>query len=257
MKGMLSLILTMTFCILAVWGFVPRVAQASFSVSPVKAELSPRSQSILMTVRNPGSRPVRVQARVFEWEQDANGKEHLTSTQDIAYFPQMLQVNPGDSGSVRLGLRVPVADREKSYRVIFEELPGTRSVEGPVGAQVMFRQRLSIPVFVTPARIQHQPRVSIDRVAGGRFQFSIHNDGNAHFLVRSVEIKGLSSSSSNPLLNGRLDGWYVLPGTPRRHVLRFPQGRCAEIDRLQIKVETTEGTVAEEVSFPRNTACVG
>src|SRR5258708_4554715 len=95
---------------------------SGFFVSPVLISLSPRASTGVLTLRNQNPETARFQLNVFEWEQDTNGKEHLTPTRDILFSPPLLMLAPKEERKVRLASQTSAGAAEKSYRLLIEQL---------------------------------------------------------------------------------------------------------------------------------------
>ena len=131
-----------------VFGLSPAQALAgTFSISPLRAELSSRAQTGALTLRNQESTPVVVQAEVLLWEQ-AEGEDKLSPTRDVLVSPAVFTIPGNGSQLVRVALRRAAdAQRELSYRLILTEVPQQASPEF-TGLNVALR--LSLPIFVAP-----------------------------------------------------------------------------------------------------------
>ena len=69
------------------------------------------------------------------------------------FFSRIFSIDKQDQRVVRVGLKVPSATNEKSYRLFIEELP-PQAEPGKKGAQVLFVLRFGVPVFVRPDKEQ-------------------------------------------------------------------------------------------------------
>jgi len=117
----------------------------SFSISPVRLDLSSAARSASLTVRNE-EREALVQAQVMLWEQ-VDGEEKLTSTRDLLVSPAVFTLAQDGSQLVRVALRSAPTDptRELSYRLILQEVPQPAN---PNFSGLQIALRLSVPVFV-------------------------------------------------------------------------------------------------------------
>jgi fimbrial chaperone protein len=62
------------------------VSAGSFSVSPIRIELSSAQRSAVLTIRNGGDQPVVVQAQLVDWSQ-ADNEDRLEPTNDLIASP--------------------------------------------------------------------------------------------------------------------------------------------------------------------------
>jgi fimbrial chaperone protein len=136
----------------------------TFSISPLRADLSSRSQTGALTLRNQEDSPVVVQAEVLLWEQP-DGQDKLSPTRDVLVSPAVFTIPGNGSQLIRVALRRPSdAQRELSYRLILTEVPQQAS-PGFTGLNVALR--LSLPIFVAPTAPPGPDRVVGRRRADG------------------------------------------------------------------------------------------
>ena len=65
---------------------VPSALAGSFSVNPVRVELSTQRSSAVVQVENTGGSEVTVEARTFAWAQP-DGKDQLSTTREVIVTP--------------------------------------------------------------------------------------------------------------------------------------------------------------------------
>lgn len=216
-----------------------------FQVNPVRVSLSPTAQAGMVTVSNRAGSSVRLQLQGFAWSETVGGEQVLTPSDRLVIFPTLLELGPGESRRVRVGLNGPPAATEETYRLIVEELPDHRTPD-PKG--VAIRMRMSIPIFATSAdpSAEAGPRGAVTeaRILPGRerkLQIELGNLGVRHFKAGKIEVK--LDLKGRPPLTAKLSGWYVLAGKKRQHLVELPkEARC--VTRATISVETdTAGTL--------------
>lgn len=192
----------------AAFGLSPTAAQAgTFSISPLRLELSSGNSTGALTIRNREGTPVVVQAEAMLWQQ-AGGEDRLTPTRDVLVSPAVFTL-PGDGSQlIRVALRQPAAGpQELSYRLILTEVPQQAS---PDFTGLSVALRLSLPVFVAPAAppVRHL-EWSVARGAGGALSVTARNTGNVHARVLTFSAAP-ATAGSNVL---RQDvATYILPG---------------------------------------------
>lgn len=234
----MSKTLTVTALALGLLVQAGRVSASAFRVTPVRVELSQKTASTLLTLTNESDQDLRFQITAFAWSQDSKGGMKLDSTQDITFFPALLTLKPGEERKVRVGTKTFATDVEKSYRIFFEELPPlTVSTAPQEGAQVRILTKMGVPIFLTPAKQTFDARVESAAVSGGTLRFDIANRGNAHFAVQGVRVAGLAADGSK-VFERQLDGWYVLPGTPRTYEMEIPSDLCPKVKSVEIEAQT-------------------
>lgn len=80
----------------------------------------------------------------------------------------------------------------------------------------------------------------------GHLSFEVRNTGTVHFVVQGVRLTGYDGGGQQ-VLEGALDGWYVLPGGLRRYELPLPPADCPKVRSLGIEVHTSRATVSERL----------
>lgn len=230
----------------AAFGLSPSSARAgTFSISPLRVELSSVAQTGALTLRNQDDSPVVVQAQAVLWAQ-ADGQDQLTSTRDLLVSPAVFTVPGNGSQLVRVALRVPAdAQRELSYRVILTEVPQQTSPDF-TGLNVALR--LSLPVFVAPA-VPAKPQLewSAARSADGSVALTARNMGNAHDRVLSFSV---TSPEAAAVAMSRDVATYLLPGQAWTWMLDSKQNEKAsgtEWNRLRVKGTTEAGDFEVEI----------
>src|SRR5712672_1854808 len=170
---------------------VPAVA-GTFSISPIRVELSGQQRTEALTVRNEESdKSVVVQAQVFVWTQQ-NGQDALGETRDVIVTPPVFTLTPSSQQIVRVAVRTaPDAKRELSYRLILQEVP-PEAPKNFTGLQVALR--LSIPVFVASRAKSTSDLIwSYAWQADNSLQVSAKNQGDAHIQITDFTVRAKSA----------------------------------------------------------------
>jgi len=216
-----------------------QASAGTFSISPLRVELSSGARTGALTIRNQDDEPVVVQAEAMLWQQDA-GQELLTPTRDVLVSPAVFTIPGSGSQLVRVALRVSAdARRELSYRVILTEVP-QKARPDFTGLNVALR--LSLPVFVAPVT-PASPRLewSAARDADGAVCITARNNGDAHDRVLSFSAgpaTGVTATLSHDVAA------YLLPGQSRTWTLdNKPDETASSTDwnRLRVKGTTEAG----------------
>lgn len=215
----------------AVLAFPLPLLAASFSVSPIRADLKPGVLSETITVTNESPTRMRVAVKLVAWTQDEKGKDLYTDSSDLVYFPRQLELEPGAKRLVRIGAKAPAVGVERAYRLFIEEVPSAT----PGGAaSVSFYFRFGVPVFVTPVGAAAQPEIGTPKIAGGKLALPVRNAGTQHFRaarVYFVDNKGWSSD---------VGGWYSLPGTSRIYEVDVPVDVCRKAKTFAVTLEAED-----------------
>jgi fimbrial chaperone protein len=225
----------------AAFGLSPAPAQAgSFSISPLRADLSAGAQTSALTLRNQEATPVVVQAEAVLWEQ-ADGQDRLTPTRDVLVSPAVFTLPGNGSQLVRVALRRPAdAQRELSYRLILTEVPQQASPDFN-GLNVALR--LSLPIFVAPLAATAEPRLewTAARNADGALSITTRNVGNGHARVLNFSVAPAAGSAAAIPQDVTA---YVLPGQARTWTLDKNQNETTsgtDWNRLRVKGTTEAG----------------
>jgi len=151
---------------------------AEVQVGPVLVNLSPATRSAIVAVRNQGKETARFELQARAWSQGPSGEMNLSPTEEIAVYPPVLTVAPGEERNVRVGAVVPFGAVERTYRIILQEMAPPETPEG--GAQVRMLTRLLIPVFLAPAKVVEKAVVADLAVQAGKVTFRLLNEGTVH-----------------------------------------------------------------------------
>lgn len=208
----------------------PAIA-AALEVTPVVHELAASKQALSMTVANRGAGPATLQVRAFHWAQ-VDGEERLSAATDVVLSPAIFSVEAGRSQTVRALFAGGAADRERSYRILIDELPQASDAD-----PLRFALRLSIPVFqqaavATPASLGW-------RLEAGSRRLVATNGGGRRERVREL----LLVSDSGTAQPGNPGGAYLLAGTTRSWALDPRAIVLKPGDRWTLRTQTDAGPI--------------
>lgn len=180
-----------------------------------------------MTLNNRGTSDTLLQLSVMSWSQGPRG-DILEPTRDILANPGVFLLKAGEQQVARFALRVSPDVKERSYRIVVQEVPRQRVENGL--ATVL---RLLVPVFVpTPnaaASLEWAARPTKEGV-----ELQVRNTGNIHVQIRNVRIGGGAVTTASKVTN-----IYVLPASAG--VIRIPvAGAIKPGTPLQISAETDQ-----------------
>ena len=231
----------------ACWGCLLASSIAGeFIVSPVRIDLGPTSRSAAVSVRNSGAEKIGFQLEAMEWQQDATGKDVYLETRELIFFPKIMSVEPGQEALVRLGIKAPALQREKTYRLFIQEMPGTTKAAENVAAQVNFLIRFGAPVFVGPLKPQDGLAVDDLAIAGGAISLSARNSGNRHQVIQGVDLRGADAQGKEVYALTLADR-YLLSGTTKSFSAIIPPAQCAQMVSLSVEVRTDKQSTAHKL----------
>jgi fimbrial chaperone protein len=234
---------TSLLVILLATGALP-LFPASFRFVPTSLTLDAKSRTATLTIENTGDEKVTVQLQMMKWTQDGRGNELYEPTKDLVFFPQILSIEPGKQGTIRVGAEMrEELTVEKSYRLFVQELPLGKPGESLIKTLV----RVGMPVFMTP-RVQRETlAVESIGVTDGKLQIRIRNSGTAHAMIRTIRVTGLDSSGKE-IFSKESSGWYVLPGVSRAFPIEVTREDCAPMSTMKIVATAGEGAVEGQVA---------
>ncbi len=218
----------------------------SFSIDPVRIQLSEAKPSAVMRVENRGDAPITVQLQAMSWTQSGN-QDQLAISRELLATPPVFRLRPGQVQVVRVALLGPVdAKRERAFRLLLDEVPPPPAAEFR-GLQMALR--ISMPVFVqarTPAAASLAATV-VER--DGQRQLHLINRGHAHLQLTGLQLQ--AEPSSTPSLYSHDKTLYLLPGQQRE--LPLPgQFSLAAGQVLNLRAQTESGAQAWPVPAVRD-----
>ena len=211
----------------------------SYTVKPVRIELSARQLRTTMQIQNMADEPTTIQAHIVAW--NANGAEEvLTDSDEIILNPPIFTIPVGHAQFVRLGLRhAPPDSREGTYRLILEEVPPPPK-PGFNGINTLLK--ISVPIFVKPRVSAPQLTWALQRTSDREIKLSVQNHGNAHVQIQKLAVT--SGESSEP---GFTQGTttYVLQNARKEWVIH--NGQLAGAGKLLLRAQTDNGDLREDL----------
>src|ERR1700761_4020304 len=105
---------------------MPVVASAgSLRVGPTRIDLSPQHPVATLEVQNTGDTATLVQTDALSWTQ-SRGEESQDPTSELIATPLVMNLEPGETQRVRVGLREPNrTTAEHTYRILVSEITPT------------------------------------------------------------------------------------------------------------------------------------
>ena len=206
--------------------------------------LSPDKPVAELTMRNIGVTPSLVQTQVFSWRQE-NNENKLDPSQDLLVSPPIVEIPPGASQILRVGLLGDGAGGsvESPYRLIIQEVP--LPVDEDDGVAVSVLLRISFPVFVKP-KAKAEPNLSwqATKRSANEITISLSNSGNAHAQLVDLDV---STSDGSPLVESESFLGYVLPGETRSW--DFATSQSLSGNRVKVSAETRQGRVHADLDL--------
>lgn len=226
--------------------FAGRPLASGLQIAPVLVELGARSPSSTITVHNAGTTPMRYQVSAMAWT-EPEGKEQLAPSADLAAFPPLFSLGPGEERRIRVGATVAPTDEERAWRLFVEELPAPadRAADGP---RIAFRMRFAIPVFLAPLHPRAAGTATLAR-SGATLQVAIRNLGNVHLRPTQISV-GLLGGAGDVVKAVDVPPLNVLVGSERTFEVPVPPERCASIRRAAVTVDLPNEKLRAALALP-------
>jgi len=233
----------------AAW--VPPAPAADFQIQPMTMDLGRNAKSGVFSVINTGKEKIDFQVSLQEWSQDESGKDVYAETKDIVFFPKVMSVEPNSQRAIRIGLKAPIAPKEKTYRIFVQEIPTPKkTADDPtakIRAGVSIAFRFAMPIFVKPAQPQESFTVAGIDMAKGTVQALVKNTGNVHVKLRNVKFTGRNGAGEE-IFSKEVAGWYILQGLSLPYKTDIPQDLCAKLAKIDLSAQTEKDTASETFS---------
>jgi fimbrial chaperone protein len=223
-----------------------RPRAANLEISPVFVELGKRTPSATVTVRNGGATPVRYQVSAMAWTEAVAGEPKLTPATDLAAFPPLFALGPGEERKIRVGATVPPGAEERAWRLFVEELPEPTEAKG--GAQIAIRTRFALAVFQAPVTPKPLLVLSLN-FAGGKVMATLRNAGNVHVRPTLAAVTFLGAPGEK-LHVAEVSPAVLLPATERTSDVAVPQELCAKVRMAVLTAEIGDAKVEETLKLP-------
>ena len=230
-------------CFLGLCLLLANVQAGSLRLDRTVLSLSGNTPVAELTVRNIGTKPSLVQTQVFSWSQNNNENE-LTPSQDLLVSPPIVEIAPGSSQILRVGLLADADSQfEVPYRLIIQEVPLPDDEDDGVAVSVLLK--ISFPVFVKP-KITAEPILTwqANRRSANEITVTLSNTGNAHVQVIDLDIE---TSEGAPIVQSESFLAYVLPGETRSW--NFETTAPWSGSRVKVSAETRQGRVHADLEL--------
>lgn len=227
--------------------FIPPANASSLGVWPINPRIdSPASSTLIWVKNNNKNEPIVLQARVFLWKQQ-NNTDEFEPQDELVISPPIIEVKPDAQQIFRVMNRKGAINnsiREKSYRILIDEVPREDSTEG---SQLRFQMRYSLPLFVgRPDEHINKPLPDLLKIMSAQLSYrilqdpspviEITNNSPLHARVSNLGIYNPGVTAKKVLISQGLLG-YILPHSSRRWPLDQEQFVAATQKNSQIKFE--------------------
>ncbi len=212
----------------------------SFDIKPVRIFLDARTKIEKIVVKNTSDEDISLQLKAYKWSQDAEGKDAYEETSDIIVFPKIVTMKKEEDRIIRVGTKLNSGAIEKTYRIYINEIPVAG--DAPQGAALRMLVKAGIPLFLSPLKPTPKGKIESISVKHGMLEMMLKNDGNLHFIIRSITVRGKNAIGED-LFEREIGGWYLLSGASRLYTTQIPQEICQDVVKLDTAVKTDRFTL--------------
>jgi len=224
----------------------PGAHAGQFTVQPTRLELGTVQRSGALTLRNESPAPLSFRVQGLRWTQDDNGQERYGEAPELVYFPRLLTLPPGEAAVIRVGVRQPPDDIERTYRLFIEELAAP-AMTASEGARVRVLMRFGAPVFVRAPAARRQLELTDFDLQGPQARWLVRNQGTGHEVFKAVTLRGIGASGTEVFRQELLVERYLLAGALRRFEVAIPTELCGQFARLALVVTTEQSEVRRDL----------
>ena len=214
------------------------LSAAGLQMIPIRLGLDSETPAAILTAINTGTDDVVYQLSVSEWSQGPDGRDQLVPTRDVLANPGIFTVRAGNQQLIRLGLRTGAAPKERSYRVIVQELPQPN--RPGKGLQTLLR--VSIPLFIPAQSPVTDMRWTLRPGPDGAKLTGINN-GSVHVQITGVQITATNGADAPPAARMSV---YLLPGVSREMAIGGGKP-LAPGATYHLRIETDQGAMTADV----------
>lgn len=216
-------------------GWASALFAGEFTIIPLRVALDRATRAAEVVVRNDDTAPLRMQLEAMAWRQDAEGKDQYEPAEGLIYFPRALEIPPGESRIVRVGVRAAPVTREETYRLFIEQLPPPGQDAAPAGATLRVLLRVGVPVFVAPAQAERKAEITRLEMRAAQVRWTVANAGNVHFVADRVELAALARDGTR-LHTQQFQERYFLAGVAKALQAEIPRELCSQVMELEASV---------------------
>ncbi len=208
-------------------------AAGEFVINPLRVTLDRSTRASEVVVRNEDKTPLRMQVEAMTWTQDDAGADQYAPAEGLLFFPRTMEIPPGETRIVRVGVRAAPVTREEAYRLFIEELPpATAAEEVAQGTSLRVFLRVGVAVFVAPAQPERKAQITRLVLAGRQAAWSVENAGNVHLRAERVELTG-RSRDGRTLFTQVFADRYFLAGATRTLRFEVPTEWCGQLASVE------------------------
>ena len=180
---------------------------SGFSLTPMShtIDLTGKQKQAQFLLNNPTAEPMAVEVSVRERIQKEDGTEETPEATELAAFPPQLVIPPNEKRSVRVQWVGKTPNRERSFRVIAEQLPLQVDGKKQRGSGIKMLLKYVAALYVDPGNTS--PDLHITQVvADNTLSVTIENRGTRHQLLTNPVLTLSKGSKRIKLKSDQLKG---------------------------------------------------
>jgi len=225
-----------------------KTVAADFTIAPVRIFFDIGTTTTILTVTNKSENALTLQLKAFTWQQDEEGKDVYSATEDIIFFPKIFKIEKNEEKLVRLGTKIPHGSHEKTYRLFLEEVPEPQ--QKAKGAAVKILMRVGVPIFIQPLQEEVKGSTATVVAQKGTLSLTVKNEGNSHFIIRNITANGLNSGG-NEVFTTETGGGYLHAGNAKSFMVELPADSCQQAKTLDISIATDKLSMHEKIEISK------
>jgi P pilus assembly chaperone PapD len=185
---------------------------ADFQIRPGQVRLTNVTKNSYIEITNNSDQQIFMQNRLRRWNIKENERDIYTDTDDLIFFPKLLEIKPKGSSIVRIGWRQKHFPKvEKAYRLFIKQLP--------VSDEELFAFEIAVPIFVVDdfdfESEKNNVHLSLCTSENSIFT-EFFNNSNIYFRPAVIEIS-LISQDDIVIWKDMEKGWYLFPSKKLRY----------------------------------------
>jgi fimbrial chaperone protein len=240
-----TLIQKFVICLFVIFLLPAEGLPVNFSINPIRIFFEGGKKTDMLTVKNESAKKVALQISAVAWTQDEKADNVYLPTEDILFFPKLVEIPPGEEKIIRIGTRVSRGDTEKTYRLFLEEISDNNKMET---TSVRMLMKVGVPVFISPLKSAASAVIGKMELSKGSLRVNVKNEGNIHFIMKSMKLEGRDDSGKE-IYTAEQAGGYLHHGKTKDFTFGIPEGVCRKIKTLNLHIDTDRLTTGKQIEI--------
>lgn len=241
----LHLIPILFFCLTL--QFPTKGFSADFSINPIKIFFDSLNKTNILAINNESDEDLTLHLKAYTWEHNSKGKDIYAPTKDIIFFPKIVTIKSNEERIIRVGTKISQGKQEKTYRIFIEEIPGSSPTETTAVKIIM---KVGVPIFIMPQKMDARGSIETLDIMQGELSVAVKNDGNIHFIVRSIKTEGIDEAG-NSLFQNEIGGGYVHGSNSKNFTIKIPEDNCPKLKSINIDISTDRLSMSKKIDIDK------